>query len=287
MTKILSFGEVLYDIFPDAKHLGGAPMNFAAHAAAQGATSYLLSAVGRDALGDDAIKELSALGICTDLVARTNRPTGQCIVTKNEAGLPQYNLFSGVAYDAIPYAPAPKGLTCLYFGTLALRTKENRETLCRLLKETQNALIFSDVNVRPPHTTQESICFALSHAHILKISDEELPTVLSAIGEAPTGEVEKDIRRVAAHVPHLRLLILTRGGDGATCYEKAKDAFHTVPAHPAKAVSTVGAGDSFSAAFLTHYLAGKSIAEALTFAARVAAFVVSHTEAVPKGLPTA
>ena len=99
--KLLSFGEIIWDVFPDAAHIGGAPLNFAAHAAMQGVDSYVLSGIGHDELGHRAIEEIATLGVNTSLVSVCDRPTGQCIVTLDENAVPSYNVLSDTAYDLI------------------------------------------------------------------------------------------------------------------------------------------------------------------------------------------
>lgn len=283
--NILAFGEVLYDVFPDQKHIGGAPMNFAAHAARQGANSFLVSAVGRDALGRDALREMAALGIDTALVGEVDAPTGSCLVTFGADGAPRYDLQSGVAYDEIPLPQEKLRADCLYFGTLSLRSPKNKQTLLRLLSSHPEATVFADVNVRPPHTSADSLRFAFAHAHILKISREELPTVLSAVLPSADPTEEGALAALALAYPHVRLWVLTCDKDGARARTRDGKEFFT-PAVPTTVRSSVGAGDSFSAALLTACLRGKPIESALRFAARVAAYVVSHVEAVPEGIPT-
>ncbi len=286
--RILSFGEVLYDVFPTARHIGGAPMNFAAHAARQGATAYLVSAVGRDVLGDAAMEEMAALGIRTALIARVDAPTGRCEVTLDADGTPHYDLHGGVAYDAIPYPTAEDSADCLYFGTLALRSRQNTETLSRLIEAHPSAVVFVDVNVRPPHTTADALGYAFAHADILKISEEELPTVWKAVLPDchPAEDGEAALAALADAYPHIRLWVLTRGEHGALAYLPAEGRLVYTPAVPTRAVSTVGAGDSFSAALVVGLLRGAPLEKAMLHAARVAAYVVAHEGAVPDGVPT-
>ena len=121
--KLLSFGEIIWDVFPTVSHIGGAPLNFAAHAAMQGADSYILSSVGCDDLGKRAVKEITALGVNTAFVTVCYRPTGPCIVTLDENAVPTYKILADTAYDLIeaPSAEALADFDVLAFGTLALR----------------------------------------------------------------------------------------------------------------------------------------------------------------------
>ena len=281
--KLLSFGEIIWDIFPSAACIGGAPLNFAAHAAMQGADTYMLSAVGDDELGKRALDELTALGVATEHVSVSAKPTGSCVVTLDQAGVPSYDLKGDTAYDdvACPTLGDGHGFDVISFGTLALRGTHNRELLARVLSENRFPTVFSDLNIRAPFYSDESIAFCMEHATIVKISDEELDTVTaSCLGY--TLSVEDAARALAKKYAQLTLVIITKGADGAYAYDTASGVGYSCPAFPAEAVSTVGAGDSFGATFLTQYFSGKSIPECLDAASRVSGFVVSCTGAVPK-----
>jgi len=281
--KLLSFGEIIWDVFPDAAHIGGAPLNFAAHAAMQGVDSYILSGIGRDELADRALIEVSALGVNTALVSRCDRPTGQCIVTLDENAVPSYNVLSDTAYDliALPDAKSLEGFDVLAFGTLALRGAHNKETLSAVMQSASFGEIFTDLNIRAPFYSDESINFCLSHATIVKISDEELPIVTkAALGR--TLSVEDAARALCERFSQIKIIIITKGRDGSYAYVAKDGAEYSCPTDGSKAISTVGAGDSFGATFLSQYFGGRSIPECLRIASRVSGFVVSREGAVPK-----
>lgn len=279
--KILSFGEVLFDVYPDKKFIGGAPMNFAAHFVKQGGEAAMISALGKDTLGEDAKKCLLELCLDTSFVTYPDKETGKCLVTLDENQIPSYNLLSDVAYDYISCDGVKGDFDALYFGTLALRSEYNRKSLCALLEREKYSEIFVDLNIRPPFYSKESILFALENASIVKISDEEMPTVLSEIGLDMSEDYAAVAKALAARFENLKIVIVTLGSKGAFAYDcKAKESF-ACDAVKVKAVSTVGAGDSFSASFLYKYLAGEGIEKCLEHAAKVAAFVVSRYEAVP------
>ena len=183
--KILSFGEILWDVYPETKAIGGASLNFGAHLARHGETVYMLSSLGKDALGNEARAWLIKNGMPDTLISESEKPTGSCIVTLGKNKVPSYNLLRDVAWD---YISAPEKLSedfdVLYFGTLAQRSEYNVKSLEELLTKYSFREIFVDMNVRAPFTTPESIRFAAKHATILKISDEELPTVRAEIGRA-------------------------------------------------------------------------------------------------------
>lgn len=181
--KLLSFGEIVWDIFPASAHIGGAPLNLAAHAALQGAKAWIISCVGNDDLGKKAVDEIERLGVKTNYVSVCDKPTGQCIVTLDENAVPSYNLISDAAYDCISTSPAlhSEKFDVLSFGTLALRKKHNIAALKELISYGKYNEIFADLNIRSPFYSEESILFCMQNATIVKISDEELPVVTQAI----------------------------------------------------------------------------------------------------------
>lgn len=278
--KLLSFGEVLWDVFPDSKSLGGAPMNFAAHFAKHGHEAFLLSAVGDDALGAETRKGVKQLGI-SDARLQTvgDKPTGTCVVTLDQNGVPSYDLKKDVAWDAIG-CDSVGDADVLYFGTLALRSEKNRETLSTLLSQNTFREVFVDVNIRPPFFNADTVRFALSHATILKISDEELPT-LTAVAELPNEKPLATAKAIVERFRNIHLVIITRGEHGAFVYDASTNTLCGANAVNAEVVSTVGAGDSFSGSFLAAYVAEKELSDCLSHASRVAAMVVASPVAVP------
>ncbi|MBQ8288214.1 MAG: carbohydrate kinase [Clostridia bacterium] len=283
---VLVFGEIIWDVYPDRSCIGGAPLNFAAHFVRQGGRAGLLSAVGRDALGAPALNFLAENGVDTRFVGQTDYPTGRCDVTLSEAGIPSYYVVPDVAYDHIPADPSlpeavrEAGYDVLCFGTLAQRG-ESRAALELFLEKGSFRHIFCDVNLRPDCYDAGSVDNCLSYATLLKISDEEEPLLRQVAGYLPEGAPLEDAPDVlfASH-PQLEAVILTQGAEGATLYRRDAAPL-SIPAAPARVVSTVGAGDSFGAAWLYHYLSGDGPLACLEAAAKRAAFVVGHSEAVP------
>lgn len=280
--KLLSFGEIIWDVFPTGAHLGGAPLNFAAHAAMQGADAYVLSAVANDTLGNKALAEIKELGVKTDHVSVSEKPTGSCIVTLDARGVPSYNLVRDTAYDdiALPNISAEDGFDVLAFGTLALRQEHNRAILKELISKAEFPVIFSDLNIRAPFYSKENILFCLENADILKISDEELPVITREAFGKDFAAPEEAAKEIFNSFGKKRLVLITKGAEGAYAYDGGKEYY--CDAAKAEVVSTVGAGDSFGASFLSQLLSGKTVADSLAIAARVSAFVVSNTGAVPK-----
>ena len=280
--KLLSLGEIIWDIYPEGKALGGAPLNFAVHSALLGCDVSMLSAVGKDALADEAIAAIRDFGVNTDLVAEvSDKPTGQCLVTVDGNGVPSYDLLDDVAYD---YITLPDSLGEDYdvfaFGTLAQRGERNRALLRELLSKHRFGEIYADINLREPYCSKDSIELCLSHATVLKVSDEELPLAMRIL-TLPYGDNVCAARLLAEKYPGIRLIIVTLGAEGSFCYSAADGRIYECAAVSAETVSTVGAGDSFGAAFLAEYFSSGDIEKALSLASKVSSFVVSRREAVP------
>ena len=280
--KILSFGEILWDVYPESKYIGGAPFNFAAHLAKHGESAYMLSAVGDDALGREAEAALSDMGVLSVyLTKRADKPTGQCLVSLDGASVPSYRLLSDVAYDYIDTDGVADGFDALYFGTLALRSSHNFRSLQALLEKHRYKEIFCDVNIRPPFSSKEAVTLCLDTATLLKISLEELSTVASMIGVAPTKDYASFAKALAAQHENLSCIIVTLGAEGAYAYDSKAKREYTVASRTVSVASTVGAGDSFSAAFLHRYLQKCGLRECMEYANAVAEYVVTQMAAVP------
>ena len=283
--KLLSFGEIIWDVYgPTERTLGGAPLNFSAYAAMLCDSVYLMSAVGDDTLGNEALKEIKALGIETKYITvLKNRPTGKCDVTLDKNSIPTYKLAENTAYDAIfSQGPLNEKIDAIAFGTLALRDPENRLTLSRILENNSFDEVYTDLNIRPPFYSLESVDFCLRNATVVKISDEELPLVMALLS-SPCASAEESVKRIAENYRRIKLIVITCGENGALCYDTQREEIYRCPAVTTHAVSTVGAGDSFGAAFLSQYLTSGDIAAALKIATKVASFVVSHKESIPRG----
>ena len=280
--NVLSFGEILWDLYPDRKCLGGAPLNFAAHLAKHGEQVYMLSAVGKDILGAQALEQVRQWGVLTEYVAvLEEKQTGCCLVTLNESLVPSYNLLQDVAYDHIPCNGLDREFDVLYFGTLALRSEANCRALKTLLETHRIGEIFVDVNIRPPFYCAETVRFAVENATILKVSDEELPVLCGMFDISRAIGVEAAAKQMADTFPNLRYILITLGGDGAYVLSCQDGTACRRGSEQVKVRSTVGAGDSFSAAFLAKRLRGCPVEQALEHAVKVAGFVVSEYDAVP------
>lgn len=272
--KILAFGEILWDIFPTEKKIGGAPFNFAAHCAKLGAESYLVSAVGSDENGVSALAEAKRLGIKCDYIATDRKyKTGVCEVNLNE-GKPSYRLVENVAYDHIPDVCPSKEFDALYFGTLAMRSPDSRRAFEKLLKYVKRKEVFFDVNFRENYYTRELVNTLMRETTVLKISNEEV----GFFGKK--GEVNTCLE-LSKKYPKLKYICLTLGGEGAMVYDCRRRIILYSDKPKGAVVSTVGAGDSFSACFLVNLLNDKPAEICLDRAVALSDFVVTQLGAVP------
>lgn len=280
--KALSFGEILWDVYPDKICLGGAPLNFAAHFAKQGEEAYMMSALGKDELGRSALEKIAEWNVSTDYVSVLNESsTGRCLVTLDKQSVPSYYVMEDVAYDHIPFKKISESFDLLYFGTLALRSDENFATLKEVINEFKFNEILADVNIRKPFSSKASVMFAVENASILKISDEELPIIADFVNLSHLTDYKDLSKELAKRYQNLKCIIITRGANDAYALDCKTGKEYSCPAVKSKVLSTVGAGDSFAAAFIHCYLRQKDIQYCLEYASKIAGFVVSKYEAVP------
>ena len=280
--KALSFGEILWDVYPDKKCLGGAPLNFAAHFAKQGGQAYMISAVGNDELGLSALKKISEWNVDTKYISVLNdRPTGRCVVALNGQSVPEYNVLNNVSYDYIPYQNISEKFDLLYFGTLALRSGNNLKVLKKILAENKFPEILVDINIRPPFSSKSSVLFAVKTADTIKISSEELNTVADFLDIHDFSDCGGFSLKLAERFANLKRIVITLSSDGAYCMDCENGKSFRCPAVETKVLSTVGAGDSFAASFIYNFLNKKDIQYCLKSAAETASYVVSKYDAVP------
>lgn len=281
--RILAIGEIIFDIFGDDAVIGGAPLNFCAHCVACGAQAALVSGIGADEYGAKALAEINGFGVDTAFIGTNALETGKCIVTVDENGSPSYNVLRPAAYDAAEADIASikeYGAEVFAFGTLIQREEKSRNAVRRILAECDFSEIFCDINLRENCYDRESCLLCLENATILKLSSEEEP-LLARFEFYETSENEEEmLRNIASRFGNLRLIILTKGENGSLIYNVADCSFEYVEAVAAQVVSTVGAGDSYSAAFLCEYLKSSDAAEAGRAGARLSAAVVSQKGAI-------
>jgi fructokinase len=276
--KILCFGEILWDIYGDKKVIGGAPFNFAAHAVKSGAETYLVSAVGKDSFGEEAIVELEKKGVNSKFVKiKAGVETGKCLVELEDGGIPRYTLKTSVAYDEIEF-DEDLDADALYFGTLALRSEKSRKTLLSILAKKRDLTVFCDLNLRKPFYDEEVVKLCLEKSTVIKLSDGEAEFVTTMLGKK-ANSVSQAIEIIFNEYQNLKTVVITCGADGA--YAANRNGVYYCPALATKVVSTVGAGDSFGAVFLVETLKKTDIESALKLASERSAYVVSHLEAIP------
>lgn len=280
---VVGIGEVLWDVLPEGKKLGGAPANFAYHVAQFGFESCVASAIGQDPLGDEVLRTLDGKSV-RHLLPRIGYPTGSVQVALDERGVPDYVFRSDVAWDHIPFTDSLGELAAraqaVCFGSLAQRSPESAATIERFLDTAAGARyrIF-DINLRQDFYTQEVIEQSLNRCNILKINDEELTLLTRMLRDPGTG-TEESCRTLIERYG-LRYLILTLGVKGS--YVFAADGSVSFRETPRVGVAdTVGAGDSFTAGFCSALLRGKPAAEAHALAVDVSAYVCTQHGAMPE-----
>lgn len=284
--KYLVFGEIIWDVYPNKLVIGGAPFNFSANSALLGEEVYFITGIGRDELGEQALMRIAEYGVKTDLVCENDKPTGQCIVSLDEKGVPQYRVLEDTAYDHVTVDDVMLDRLremkpdVFYFNTLAQRCDVSRKAVKKIIDSVDFGHIFCDVNIRPNCWDAESLKLCMSKASIVKISDEEAH-FLSDCGLIDLNDRTFE-QAVAEAFPNLMLLVYTMGAKGSAVYDFVNGTceYSGEPAE-VEVVSTVGAGDCYSASFLHKYLAGAGIAESISFAAERSNVVVANTDAIP------
>lgn len=280
---VVGMGEALWDVLPEGKKIGGAPANFAYHVSQFGLPSCVVSAVGEDALGNEIIENFTSKGL-NHLLAKVPYPTGTVQVEIDPAGVPQYEIKENVAWDNIPFTARLESLAektqAVCFGSLAQRNVISRKTINRFLDampQIEDSLVVFDVNLRQGFYNKEILCNSMRRCNILKINDEELVTVSRMFGYPGIDLQDKCWILLGKY--NLKMLILTCGINGSYVFTPGDVSFQPTP--KVEVADTVGAGDSFTAAFIASILKGKSVQEAHALAVRTSAFVCTQKGAMP------
>ena len=280
---VVGMGEALWDILPEGKKIGGAPANFAYHVSQFGLPSCVVSAVGDDHLGKEILDNFTSKGL-NQLISVVPYPTGTVQVELDEAGIPIYDIKENVAWDNIPFNEALEGLAketkAVCFGSLAQRNVVSRETINKFLDampKNEDSLVVFDVNLRQGFYNKDILCNSMERCNILKINDEELVTVSRMFGYPGIDLQDKCWILLGKY--NLKMLILTCGVNGSYVFTPGKVSFQPTP--KVDVADTVGAGDSFTAAFIASLLKGKSVEEAHSIAVRTSAFVCTKKGAMP------
>ncbi len=280
---MVGLGEILWDLLPTGKALGGAPANFVYHAHALGAVASVVSAVGRDNLGQEILQRLDHLGVNRNFVAEDSlHPTGTVSVQVDKRGIPEYIIHEDAAWDFIPYEPGLDSLAAtadaVCFGSLGQRSAVSRTTIQRFLAATRpECKRVLDINLRQHFYTRDIIIQSLELSNILKLNEDELP-VLAAMF-ALHGQVEDQLSQLLRRY-HLEVIALTRGSRGAMLQTPHETV--DCPGFSVVIADTVGAGDAFTAAMTIGLLARRPLMEVNRQACQVAAFVCSQPGATPK-----
>ena len=286
--QVVGIGETLWDLFPDGPVWGGAPGNVACHAAALGAEAIMVSRVGRDDLGDRGVAKLKSFGVdCRHIQRDVGRSTGTVRVSLAAGGDARYEIATDVAWDRLAWNPDLEALAAssaaVCFGTLGQRSPVSRTTIRRFLREARGALRVFDVNLRQHFHSPELIRESLALADVLKLNDEELPTVAAACGIDAADPVAAARELIVRH--GLKLVSLTRGAAGSVIVAEGRTS--ELPAAATTIVDTVGAGDAFTAAVIVGLLFDRPPEAIHDHASRLAAFVCGHrggTPPIPAGL---
>ena len=280
--KILAVGEVLWDLLPTGKQLGGAPTNFTFHCRSLGALARMVTRVGDDDLGRQVRERFRLLSLPTETVqVDPDWPTGTVAVTLSSDGQPRFNILENVAWDHIEadsVAMTESAMAdAICFGSLAQRSECTRRAIRALISAARpEALRIFDVNLRPPFVDRDVIAESLELANVLKLNDQELVELSTMFGLPPgmRDAMEELARRFG-----LSMVALTRGSDGGLLWAEGR--WSDQPGRPVEVRDTIGAGDSFTAALTVGLLTGRSLEEINRHANEVAAFVCSQPGGTP------
>lgn len=279
--KVIAIGETVWDVFPSGRRLGGAPVNFAFFAKELGAAAYPVSAVGNDALGVETMEALGAAGLEIGYIQRNSSPTSRVLVNMDDAGVPQYEIVEGVAWDSMTCDDRTLALMSdadvVCWGTLAQRSPQSRGSIMKMVAAVPpRCLKVYDINLRQGYYSAEIIGESLKYADILKLNEDELPVVsdlFSIEGDAGV-RIDALIRMFS-----LSGVIYTQGSVCSEVYGREGLLSH-LATPKVDVVDTVGAGDSFTATYVMSRLAGTSVADAHSLAVKVSAFVCTRSGAI-------
>ncbi len=280
---LIGIGELLWDVLPSGKKLGGATANFAFHVMQLGGKGSIISAVGNDDDGNEIIELLKKKGMDTALISRLDLfPTGTVNVEIDQNGIPTYNIHTEVAWDYIPYKKSWKSrlaiASAICFGSLAQRSTVSAQTIHQVLKLVPyNCLKILDINLRQNFFTKEVIEQSLYCADILKLNEDELQVIAKMANLRGTDEEKLSTILDRFSV---KLIALTKGGQGSLLFTHEEKSWLESP--KVKIADTVGAGDSFTAAMTMGLLNGWPLVKVHQNAVRVSAYVCTQSGAMPE-----
>lgn len=279
---VVGLGEVLWDMLPEGRKIGGAPVNFAYHAGQFGIDTMAVSAIGNDKLGEDTIAEMNGKHL-NHIFPSVPYPTGSVQVSLDEKGVPAYDIKENVAWDNIPFTneieSVARNCRAVCFGSLAQRNAVSRNTIRKFIESTPSGCIrIFDINLRQNFYTSNVIRDSLEHCNILKINDEEIMLV-SRMFNYDSSNIENVCRTIMEDFS-LEMVILTCGTKGSYIFTKGGVSF--MPTPKVNVADTVGAGDSFTGSFCAAILRGLPVAEAHKKAVEVSAYVCTQNGAMPE-----
>ena len=283
--KIIGIGELVWDMLPGGRKLGGAPVNFAYWCSCLGAEGYPLSAAGDDEPGRDAFEMLAGTGLDLGYMQRNRLPTGRVDITLSGKGIPEYDIVENVAWDALEAGDKALRLAAqadaVCWGSLAQRSEASRRAICAILDATPDkCLKVFDINLRQHWYTGDIVTGSLRKADVLKLNEEELPLVASLLGIGKSGA---DAIAELIGEFSLQYVIYTAGADRSEIHS-AEGLLSCIPTPEVEVADTVGAGDSFTAAFITSLLQGDPVAVCHRKAVETAAKVCTVHGAMPQRL---
>jgi len=283
--NLVSVGEVLWDVVGNAEHLGGAPLNFAAHAAKLGSHSYLVSAVGWDERGERALRVIRDLGVSTNYIQKiSGQATGYVSVELRVDGQPSFTIHRPAAYDYAELSAAQREQlselqpSWIYFGTLAQTSGTVRRTTSLLVDTIPDAKRFYDINLRPDSYNRDVVSELIEKASVLKLNDLEIGPLEQLLGLRRSPRIEDFCRDCATRFK-LEAVCVTRGELG--CGLLRGNEYVEAAGYATKVADTIGAGDAFAAGLVHALNQGWSTARAADFANRVGALVASREGAIP------
>lgn len=279
---VVGLGEVLWDMLPEGRKIGGAPVNFAYHAGQFGIDTMAVSAIGNDKLGEDTIAEMNGKHL-NHIFPSVPYPTGSVQVSLDEKGVPAYDIKENVAWDNIPFTNEIESIArscrAVCFGSLAQRNAVSRNTIRKFIESTPSGCIrIFDINLRQNFYTSNVIHDSLELCNILKINDEEIMLV-SRMFNYDSSNIENVCRTIMEDFS-LEMVILTCGTKGSYIFTKGGVSF--MPTPKVNVADTVGAGDSFTGSFCAAILRGLPVAEAHKKAVEVSAYVCTQNGAMPE-----
>jgi fructokinase len=284
---VVGLGELLWDLLPSGKQLGGAPANFAYITSLLGDDGIPASSLGEDTLGVEAIRRLGELRLSTAFIQRDpHHPTGTVKVEVDSAGQPRFEISENVAWDFLDWTPQWQQLAqkadAVCFGSLGQRSERSRTTIRKFLLALRGTAVkVFDVNLRQNFYTIESLVQSMKLATIVKLNHEELPRIMRLFELESHSEVDSARRLLSSH--NLKLVCVTRGNGGSLLVSSDECREHL--GFKVKVADTVGAGDAFTAALVHGYLRGTALAQVNETANRVGAWVASQSGAMPTPNP--